>query len=99
MTNKDAIYYLQYLRHDVSADSPYDIALVTAINALSSGHEHKKLSNADRIRQMTDEELATFLNDVADYCTFSDCNNCPLCGACDDAPISILKWLKQEVKD
>ena len=60
--------------------------------------EKKRMSNADRIRQMTDEELAVFLNDIADNCTFSDCNNCPMNGACVDVPISMQEWLKREAK-
>lgn len=96
MTNKDAIYYLQYLRHDVHADSPYDIALVTAINALSSDNEHKKLSNADRIRQMTDEELADKLTDKCSVCAYhyAECET-KFC-ICEEG---VLKWLKQEAKD
>jgi rubrerythrin len=34
MTKKDAIEYLLYMKHDVQAKSPMDIALDTAIEAL-----------------------------------------------------------------
>lgn len=34
MTNQDAIEYLLYVKHDVQAKSPMDIALDTAIEAL-----------------------------------------------------------------
>ena len=51
--------------------------------------EGRKLSNADRIRTMTDEELATRLK------KFTDCDVCPTknCGTigCEGA---WLKWLK-----
>lgn len=57
------------------------------------------MTNGDRIRQMTDEKLAEFLNDVADNCSMQECKNCPMNGACVDVPISMAKWLKQEVSD
>ena len=58
-----------------------------------------KMTNGDRIRQMTDEELREFLNDIADKCSMQDCKYCPMNGACDDVPISMRKWLKQEVSE
>lgn len=61
--------------------------------------EPPKVTNADRIRQMTDEELREFLNDIADKCSMQDCKYCPMNGACDDVPISMQKWLKQEVSN
>jgi hypothetical protein len=36
MSNEEAVCYLQYLRHNVQADSPYDVALVKAIEALKN---------------------------------------------------------------
>ena len=57
-----------------------------------------KQTNADRIRQMTDEELSAFLGGIADNCSYNTCDNCPMCGACVDVPLSRDKWLKQEVK-
>jgi hypothetical protein len=49
-------------------------------------------SNADRIRQMTDEE-------ISENISFIDCSKCPLCnthceGHCRE---KFLEWLKQEV--
>ena len=60
MTKQDAIEYLLYLKHDVQAKSPMDIALDTAIEALKAAVEQPK-TNGDRIRQMTDDELSDFL--------------------------------------
>lgn len=57
----------------------------------------KPQTNADRIRNMTDEELAVFLEEVAD-----GCDSCPMLKECtySDEEISEkqirLKWLKQE---
>ena len=58
-----------------------------------------KLTNADRIRQMTDEELSAFLGGIADNCSYNTCDNCPMYGACVDVPLSRDKWLKQEVSE
>ena len=63
----------------------------------------KLTTNADRIRNMTDEELAEFLQRIAYGCkgrkdsTF--CEECPLfeCTFCNE--ICIGKWLQAEVKD
>lgn len=49
-------------------------------------------SNADRIRAMTDEELAQLLRDY-------ECNRCDWCGLCEEeekCQKEILDWLKQE---
>lgn len=59
----------------------------------------KKLTNADRIRQMTDEELTEMLDiydveEVCEYCVYHGdfaCHNRCYAG--------ILAWLKQEAKD
>ena len=56
-----------------------------------------KYTNADRIRAMTDEELA---HTLADLC--HGCGSCPavfVCGDEDACWETILKWLKEEVKD
>lgn len=55
-------------------------------------------TNGDRIRKMTDEQLAKFLGGIADNCSMQDCKHCRLSGACDDVPISMDKWLKQEAE-
>lgn len=58
--------------------------------------EGRKMSNADRIRSMTDEELATWLE------KFTDCDICPItrpncvASGCKGA---WLKWLRSEVKE
>ena len=59
----------------------------------------KPLTNGDRIRQMTDEELSAFLGGIADNCSYNTCDNCPMYGACVDVPISRDKWIKQEVSE
>ena len=66
--------------------------------------KHKvKMTNADRIRAMSDEELAAYLSNLGDMCV----TYCPfdhLCGTgeflagrtCEEAA---LMWLKQESKE
>ena len=54
------------------------------------------MTNADRIRAMTDEELAEFLDDV-NMCT---CSYVMGKSPCDARECSCwLKWLKEEVED
>ena len=55
------------------------------------------LTNADRIRAMSDEELATFISEIADECERNtECNQ--HCYGCDIEYCmreSCLKWLQQ----
>lgn len=61
------------------------------------------MTNADRIRSMTDEELADFLAQITDSCfragKWGDCNlECPMWECCNDQESdNIEDWLKQEV--
>lgn len=63
------------------------------------GYEPKKLTNADRIRSMTDEELAEWLKQVASsdwkYSSQGVMDKHELCGGTITA---WLEWLKQEAK-
>ena len=96
MDKKDAIDYLLYMKHDVLANSPYDVALDTAIEALKATVKQPK-TNADRIRQMTDEELAEMVSMKVCRIVKPDGSDCPkgfYFGKCDKC---VLKWLKQEV--
>ena len=57
--------------------------------------EAKPITNADRLRSMTDEELAELIAD--DWCEVINCPEAPFCnGNCE---IHILDWLRQEVND
>ena len=58
--------------------------------------EQRPITNADRIRAMTDEDLAEFIGDDLMY------NICPSdCFEDPDRPCKVcaLAWLKQEVKE
>ena len=48
MDKKDAIDYLLYMKHDVLANSPYDVALDTAIEALKETAKQPK-TNGDNL--------------------------------------------------
>lgn len=62
--------------------------------------ELPKQTNADRIRSMSDEELAEFIGKFLE--SMSDCENCPaktevfLCVSCAD---EILDWLRKGVDE
>ena len=63
------------------------------------------MTNADKIRSMTDKELAEWLCDTID----PECNGCPAyglgmvwnkrCGWCDDGYGIMLEWLRSEADD
>ena len=62
------------------------------------------MTNADKIRGMTDEELADFLDTITDCChgesildgeSISECDRCPMKYASAFCRIDL--WLKQEV--
>lgn len=59
-------------------------------------HWYARMTNADRLRKMTDEELAEFLyhawNNAA-WCSAKDCADDESCFPC------WLDWLKEEVED
>ena len=51
------------------------------------------MTNAERIRQMTDEELASFLYSYVEPCFLCDKTKCGEYKDCEDAR---LQWLKKE---
>ena len=56
------------------------------------------MTNADRIRAMTDEELAKFFHDMIQDC---GCNNVPcqrFCKAARNCELAWLNWLKKEAR-
>lgn len=64
--------------------------------------EEKKQTNADRIREMSDEELAEFLPIVLDFM----CKQADKCmenifnrGECEKTKECALKWLQSEVEE
>lgn len=60
----------------------------------------KQMTNADRIRSMSDEELAEWLERIRLCCATDLCGrSCPLKDICyskADTPTKTIDWLKQE---
>lgn len=92
MDKEDAIKYMLYMKHDVLANSPYDVALDKAIEALKETEKQPK-TNGDKIRAMTDEELADWLTDGHDICDLCRFGTCRPEFECEKG---VLEWLKQE---
>lgn len=57
----------------------------------------RKMSNADRIRSMTDDELASVLLD--ERCSFCDANNYSVCNSTKRCHEEIEAWLRAEVSE
>jgi hypothetical protein len=64
------------------------------IDCTSSDKDTNVLTNADRIRAMSDEELAEFLSKADFYCK-GNCGKCLRGTAC----IPMLQWLKHPVEE
>ena len=64
-------------------------------------YEKEVISNADRIRLMSDEELAILMDEATDYFNCDECEFRHLddCGTSLLCQRHILKWLKQEVDE
>ena len=85
-------------RHDVletirQSNSLHEAFLQVA--KLPAVGEYRTATNADRIRAMTDEELAELLRDY-------QCNTCDFSGFCDETDKckeEILEWLQAESGD
>ncbi len=74
--------------------------LVTNLPRIAAEITAPPKSNADRIRQMTDEELVKALDTDCNRCAKSE--NCELCGDPVSYGICVkgnLAWLKQEVSE
>ena len=61
----------------------------------------RKMTNGDRLRQMTDEELTAFLDTITDCCNafVPKCDECPMKYRDTTPRCNIGLWLKQEVQD
>ena len=84
------------------ANTAYCVALIAALVVTCGSPRRiggvKTITNGDRIRAMTDEELAEFISRVeigdCDYGkTFCDLCDINSCGEC------LLEWLKQPYKE
>ena len=62
--------------------------------------EHEEApTNADKIRDMSDEELAVWLCSKFDDCSPSTCPGANYCNGTDGKANGLVKWLKQPVEE
>lgn len=59
------------------------------------GAQQKPMTNADRIRAMTDEELAVFICEKCPECTTTICPGAEMCNGVDGRANGLKKWLQQ----
>lgn len=78
-------------------------AYMSKQNNIGTWQERMKkelITNADRIRSMSDEELAEWIERIRMWCANDGCGKtCPLKDICyskADTPLETLDWLKQE---
>ena len=83
-----------------------DGSRVIAVNATwwdCEFQNRKLITNADRIRNMTDEELAKWIERIRILCADDACGNaCPLIDICYSKavePTETLDWLKQKTEE
>lgn len=95
----EAIYYVEIGRDEVTVT----VAPRNCVCRTCNGSGKKPMTNADRIRAMSDEELADFMNKEHDYC-----NNWPKCMEMLDTDELIpdnwckgclIKWLQKPVAE
>lgn len=67
----------------------------TCVECGLSRKNYKPITNADRIRAMTDEELAEWATLMV--CKYRSCGNCPMSDWCSPGR-GIAEWLKSPVE-
>ena len=88
----ESIYYIETHRDENSVTVEQRKGICRTCN----GSGEKKQSNADRIRAMSDEELAKWLCSIS---TAECCDrSCPARDICDLGDNGLIKWLKQPVE-
>lgn len=68
---------------------------------------YKRATNADRIRKMSDEELADFLENIFRDCSMNvlfsvsdeECNSYTDCKSCRQAHKTVVEWLQSEAEE
>lgn len=54
------------------------------------------ITNGDKIRAMTDLDLAKFIVDIMETCFHGDCDFCKYQPFCGDGYFSFIKWLERK---
>ena len=81
---------------NICANGKLPVTSRTCVECGLSRKNYKPITNADRIRAMTDEELAEWLDRLITHCNDGPCFNCFMQKAC---LTSMLDWLKHEATD
>lgn len=69
------------------------------ILAAALAKQNHRMTNGDRIRAMTDEELTEFLCDIRSNGSYYGCENCPAYDFCENGHTGFFDWLRQEADD
>ena len=57
------------------------------------------MTNFEKIKNMSVDEMAKFLDRITSRCSANRCEGCPLCEGIFCCPIEIGYWLNSEVKE
>ena len=69
------------------------------LNEICSEVAAEPKTNGDRIRQMSDEELAEFFCQISQCCgNDASCSMCPIYDGCAQNVMCVERWLKQEAE-
>ena len=86
--------------HDGCVGCKHEYESVDSVSCLgckkNAIDKYQRMTNADRIRSMSDEELAEFIDFLTELCV-GTCSKCIFKGDCEK--ISVLKWLQSEVRN
>ena len=61
--------------------------------------ESDKITYFDRIKMMSVDELANFIDDITRHCANDYCDNCPLESAFPCDVFALIEWLNSEVTE
>lgn len=60
---------------------------------------HRKITNSEMIRAMSDEELAAFICDRCNECSPKTCPGAEMCNGTDGRANGLVKWLQQPAEE
>lgn len=92
---------IELLKSGGVRDFPFNAALADHLvaNGVTLAKDINVLCNADRIRAMSDEELAHWICKKMMSCSSNVCPGADLCQSEDGVANGLVKWLKQPVED
>lgn len=57
------------------------------------------MTNFEKVKNMSPEELAKFIDELTTHCNGNECEGCPICEGICCCNIEIEYWLNKEVKE